>query len=226
MQMVILAGGKGTRLGELTSNTPKCMIKINNKPFLEYQIELIKDHVTDIIICAGYLHEHIERYFGDGSKFGVQIRYSKDDGLGTWGAIKNANYLLDDTFFVMYGDSYLPIDYSDVEVAFMASGFPSMMVVYKNEGKYDRSNVVYYNNKVIHYGYDEGLTYIDYGLSVFSKECIMYDYGRELKELFCSLVSMGKLKGYEVFDRFYEIGSLNGLIEFEDYVGRPNKEEE
>ena len=225
MQMIILAGGKGTRLGEITSDTPKSMVRIKDKPFLEYQIELIKEHnITDIILCTGHLHEHIERYFGDGSKFGVQIRYNTDDGLGTWGAIKNAKDLLDDTFFVMYGDSYLPIDYSDVKVAFMASGFPAMMVVYKNEGKYDRSNVLYYNNKVLHYGYDKDATYIDYGLSVFSKKCIMYDYGRELKELFCSLVSMNKLKGYEVFERFYEIGSLSGLIEFEEYISKREEE--
>ena len=225
MQMIILAGGKGTRLGEITSDTPKSMVRIKDKPFLEYQIELIKEHnITDIILCTGHLHEHIERYFGDGSKFGVQIRYNTDDGLGTWGAIKNAKDLLDDTFFVMYGDSYLPIDYSDVKVAFMASGFPAMMVVYKNEGKYDRSNVLYYDNKVLHYGYDKDAIYIDYGLSVFSKECVMYDYGRELKELFCSLVSMNKLKGYEVFERFYEIGSLNGLIEFEEYISKREEE--
>ena len=225
MQMIILAGGKGTRLGELTSNTPKSMIIIDGKPFLEYQIELIKKHnITDIILCTGHLHKHIERYFGDGSKFGVQIRYNTDDRLGTWGAIKNAKDLLDKTFFVMYGDSYLPIDYSDVEISFMASGFPAMMVVYKNEGKYDRSNVSYCNGKIVHYGYEADMTYIDYGLSVFSKKCVMYDYGRELKELVCSLVSMNKLKGYEVFERFYEIGSLSGLIEFEEYISKREEE--
>jgi len=219
MQMVILAGGKGTRLGKISDTIPKSMIEICGKPFLEYQIELIKKHnITDIVLCAGYLYKHIEDYFQDGSKFGVQIRYSKDDGLGTWGAIKNANDLLDDEFFIMYGDSYLPINYSNVETAFLASGFPAMMVVYKNEGKYDRSNISYYNDRVIHYGYEENMMYIDYGLSVFTKKCVMYDYGRELKELVCSLVSMNKLKGYEVFNRFYEIGSLSGLVEFEDYI--------
>lgn len=216
MQMVILAGGKGTRLGKLTSNTPKSMIEIKGEPFLEYQIELVKVYgITDIILCTGYLHRHIERYFKDGSEFGVNIRYSKDNELGTFGAIKYVEKWLDDKFFVMYGDSYLPTDFNEVEDAF--EDFPAMMTVYKNKGKYDRSNVFYHNGLIIKYGYHDYMTYIDYGLSILTRDCLGY-LGKDLGDLFKQLIETDQLQGYEVFERFYEIGSLEGLNDFERYV--------
>src|SRR4030042_2339790 len=110
MQMVILAGGLASRLGPLTQDTPKCMLCFHGKTFFEHQIDLLKRHdITDILMCVGHLADKIQEYFGDGSQFGVRLRYSveKDKLLGTGGALKNAEPLLDNEFLLMYGDSYL-----------------------------------------------------------------------------------------------------------------------
>ena len=117
MQIVILCGGLATRLGNLTKDTAKSMLKIKDKPFLLYQIENLKKHsIEDIVLCVGYLSEQIENYFGNGKKFGVNIKYSydKDKPLGPIGALKNAEDLLEDIFFIMYGDSYLNVEFNKI----------------------------------------------------------------------------------------------------------------
>ncbi|MFC2067344.1 NDP-sugar synthase [Chloroflexota bacterium] len=114
MQTVILAGGLATRLGDLTKDNPKSMLKILGKPFMEYQLESLRaGGIEDIVICLGHLREQIESYFGDGREHGVNIRYSYEDNLlGTAGALKKAEPLLGDIFFTMYGDSYLFLDFA------------------------------------------------------------------------------------------------------------------
>jgi NDP-sugar pyrophosphorylase family protein len=117
MQAVILAGGLGTRLRPLTAKRPKAMVSIAGRPFLEYQIGLLRDAgIDDIVLCVGYLAEQIIDYFGDGSSFGVRLRYSveRERLLGTAGAVKQAEPLLTDIFFLTYGDSYLRLDYRAV----------------------------------------------------------------------------------------------------------------
>ncbi len=108
-QIVVLAGGMATRLGDLTRNTPKSMVKINGKPFLEYQLEMFKrSGFNRVLVCLGHLGKQIESYFGDGSRFAIDIKYSYEDKpLGTAGALKTAGPLLDERFFTIYGDSYL-----------------------------------------------------------------------------------------------------------------------
>ena len=180
MQMVIICGGLGTRLGHLTKYTPKSMIQIEGKPFLEYQIEnLKKQSVTDIVLCVGYLCEKIEEYFGNGQRFGVNIKYSfeKEKLLGQIGAVKNAEPLLEDIFFIMYGDSYLSVDLHKVYNFFLQHDKLALMVVYKNQDKYDRSNIIIEDNMVTGYGEKQrtkDMIYIDYGTSILRKKVLEY----------------------------------------------------
>ena len=178
MQIVILCGGLATRLGDITKYTPKSMIKIEGKPFLEYQIEnLKKNSIKDIVLCVGYLSEKIKKYFGNGKKFGVNIIYSHDGKkpLGPIGSIKNAQSLLDDVFYIMYGDSYLRFDFQNVFSYFLKKNKLGLMVVYKNYDKFDKSNITVYNNMVTGYNKSEktnDMIYIDYGASILRKKSL------------------------------------------------------
>src|SRR3990172_12840536 len=144
MQIVILAGGLGTRLRPITERMPKCMVPVDGKPFLEYQLELFsRQGVRDIVLCVGHLGEAVLEHFGDGSRFGVQIAYSweRQGLLGTAGALKNAEPLLAPEFFVTYGDSYLLLDYREIMRRFREGNALGMMVAYRNHDRWERSNV-------------------------------------------------------------------------------------
>ncbi len=112
MQAVILAGGAGTRLRSIVSDRPKSMAPFDDKPFLEYQIEALSRHgITEVVLCVGYLREHVESHFEDGRAWGVRIVYSREtQPLGTGGALRNARALLRDSFLLLNGDSYLDLD--------------------------------------------------------------------------------------------------------------------
>ena len=227
MQVAILAGGLATRLGSLTRNQPKSMVRILGRPFLEYQLEnLSNDGVRDVVLCIGHLGEQIEERFEDGRRFGVNIKYSHEGErlLGTAGALKNAVRLLDSEFFVMYGDSYLFLDHDAIMSYFKGHKKLGLMVVYQNRDLYDKSNVVVENGIVKVYSkskkYDK-MIYIDYGASILRKEALELVPPDELypmENLFASLVEQGELLAYDVYDRFYEIGSPQGLREFEKYI--------
>lgn len=234
MQMVILAGGLATRLYPLTSKIPKSMLAINKRPFLEYQLELLKDYeIKDVLLCLGYKGELIKNYFGDGKKFGVNLSYNFDGEklLGTAGALKKAYKLLNDNFLLMYGDSYLPYDYQKIEQAFKNSEKLSLMVVYKNQNRFDKSNVVITDGSIKVYDKtlegensesgSKGLEYIDAGLSILKKEVLSLvpeDEPYDLQELYKILISEEEMLAYEVKQRFYQIGSLEGLEEFKNLV--------
>ena len=144
LPVAILAGGLGTRLKPLTEAIPKALVEINGKPFLAHQLELLRARgVGRVVLCVGHLGEMIREFAGDGARFGVEVRYSFDGAAlrGTAGALRNALPLLRGRFFVLYGDSYLTCDYAAVERAFMESGKPALMTVFRNEGRWDRSNV-------------------------------------------------------------------------------------
>jgi len=221
--MVILCGGLATRLGNLAKNTPKSMIPIEDKPFLEYQIEKLKKHnIKDIVLCVGHLSEKIEEYFGDGSKFGVNIRYSYDGDkpLGPIGAVKNAEPLLEDEFFIMYGDSYLSVDFQKAYSFFKEQDKQGLMVVYKNNNKYDKSNLIVEDNMVTKYG-DKNAVFIDYGTSILSKKALenvpkntMFSTG----DLFSNLIKKNDLLAYEAKERFYHIGNPEALEELRNYI--------
>jgi MurNAc alpha-1-phosphate uridylyltransferase len=232
MQMVILAGGLATRLRPLTSNIPKSLLKISGRPFLEYQLELLKDYeIKDVALCLGYKGEQIREYFGNGKKFGVNLSYSFDGEklLGTAGALKKAGKLLDEKFFLLYGDSYLPFDYQKIEEFFNGSDKLSLMVVYKNQNRFDKSNVVIEDQLVKVYNKNfkgANLEYIDAGLSILRKEVLHLvpeDESYDLQDLYKILILQEEMVAYEVKQRFYEIGSLEGLQEFKDLVEKGEK---
>ena len=226
MQVVILAGGLATRLGDLTRGRAKSMVEIQEKPFLEYQLEwLRRAGIENIVLCVGHMGEQIERLFGNGMKYGVNIQYSLEDNLlGTAGALKKAEALLDDAFFTMYGDSYLFLDFNHAMSFFESQNKLALMTVYKNYDRYDRSNTVIEDNLVKRYSKKEkteDMVYIDYGANIFKKEAlgmIPENKSYSLDNLFPRLIEQDELLAFEVKERFYEIGSPQGLKEFEEYI--------
>jgi NDP-sugar pyrophosphorylase family protein len=230
LPVVILAGGLATRLRPLTEKIPKSLIEVAGRPFLEHQIALLrKNGITEIFLCVGYLGEMIEERFGEGSRFGVHISYSYDGRklLGTGGAIQKLLPKLPDSFFVLYGDAYLKIDYTAVADQFQKSAKPALMTVFRNEDAWDRSNVWFESGTLHRYSKTERLPqmrYIDYGLTICSRP-IFAEYPSDepfdLATVFEKLSQRGELAGYEVHQRFYEIGSYQGLRELERVLRSP-----
>jgi NDP-sugar pyrophosphorylase family protein len=227
--VAILAGGLATRLRPITEKIPKSLVLVAGKPFLAHQLELLRLRgIRRAVLCVGYLGEMIQHDFGDGKAFGVQLDYSFDGDklLGTGGAIKRALPLLGDEFFVLYGDSYLPVDYAPIAESFHQSRKLGLMTVYRNEGKYDTSNVVFADGEIKVYDKKAKLPemrHIDYGLSLF-KSSVFGSYPAsqpfDLAEVMGKLVREKQLAGYEVRERFYEIGSPAGLAELEALLTR------
>ena len=223
--VVILAGGLATRMGSYTEKIPKAMIDVAGKPFIHWQLSMLKEQkVEHVILCIGHLGEMIESYAGSGSDFGLNIIYSYDGDklLGTGGAIKKIENILPDTFFILYGDSYLEISYAPLVSAFSSSGKKGLMTVYENKDLYDVSNVFYQNGELIVYrkhDKTDDMRHIDYGLGILRKEVFNGFPGDEafdLARVYEKLVSEKQLIGYEVFKRFYEIGSPEGLEELRE----------
>jgi NDP-sugar pyrophosphorylase family protein len=227
MQIAILAGGLATRLQPLTEKVSKSMIMIEGKPFLQYQLEFLKKGgISNIVLCVGYLSEQIETYFGDGKRFGVDIKYSRESErlLGTAGTLKNAETLLEEEFFVMYGDSYLFLNFKEVGIHFQKFNKSALMVVYKNYDKYDKSNVVVEEGMVTKYDKKhktKDMVYIDYGVSILRKkvlDMVPSNQVYSLEELFPALIKQNEMLASETKERFFEIGSHRGLEEFKKYV--------
>jgi N-acetyl-alpha-D-muramate 1-phosphate uridylyltransferase len=227
MQAAILAGGLGTRLRPLTERVPKAMVPINGRPFLEYEVELLKSQgVDDFVLCVGYLGEQIETHFGDGQRYGVKIRYSRDgkELLGPIGALKMAEGMLDGRFFVTYGDAYLRLDYRAMMDALERQGALGLMAVYRNDGKYGRSDVVIKGGRVAEYNKKEakpGMVWINFGVTALKKAALEgVKKGKPCDEesFYGDLVRMNQLLAFEVKERFYEIGTPNGLKEFSHLV--------
>jgi NDP-sugar pyrophosphorylase family protein len=222
LPIVILAGGLATRLRPITEKIPKALVEVSGRPFLEHQFELLnRNAITEIVLCVGHLGEMIEKRYGDGETLGVRIKYSFDGPqlLGTGGAIRKASAFLSAPFFVLYGDSYLPVDYQAVATAFNEAGKPALMTVFANSDAWDASNVWFDDGKIRLYSKREKLPemrYIDYGLMVCTKSIfddspngVSFDLAETLEKL----SRKGELAGYEVYQRFYEIGSPAGLGE-------------
>jgi NDP-sugar pyrophosphorylase family protein len=227
LPIAILMGGFATRLGSLTLTTPKCMLPINDKPFVYWQIQLLKRAgFEDFVFCASHLSDEIQSYVQDGSRFGIKVTYSLDGEtqLGTGGAIVKALPLLGSDFAVIYGDSYLPIDYSSIELAFKKSSALGMMSIFKNFGKFDKSNAELLSGGYVNYqkgSKDARMSYIDYGLMYFKSEVfetLTANQTIDLADICAQLSKTKKLMGFEVFDRFYEIGSAKGIEDFSMYL--------
>ena len=222
--VAILAGGLATRLRPITEKIPKALVTVAGEPFIAHQLRLLHSAgLRHVVVCAGYLGEMIEKEFGDGACFDMRVTYSFDGPrlLGTGGALKKALPLLGEYFFVLYGDSYLPIDYRSAARAFLASGKSALMTVYKNEDRWDRSNVWFDRNEILRYDKNEHLPevqYIDYGLGVLRTEVLANwpeNQRFDLAGVYQSLIAKNDLAGFEVTQRFYQIGSREGLAELE-----------
>jgi N-acetyl-alpha-D-muramate 1-phosphate uridylyltransferase len=221
--IAILAGGLATRLRPITETIPKSLVDVCGEPFVAHQLKLLRSRgIADVVLCVGYRAEQIQQVIGSGSAFGLRVRYASDGEqlLGTGGAVRRALGMLGEDFFVLYGDSYLPCDYKAVLSSFRASDKPALMTVYRNEGRYDASNVEYDAGTIRRYDKSvrsPAMHHIDYGLGVFRREAFadVPDGARlDLAQLYQTLLAKGQLAGYEVAERFYEIGSVAGLEEF------------
>jgi dTDP-glucose pyrophosphorylase len=229
--VAILAGGLATRLRPITEKIPKVLVPVAGKPFLAHQLELLREQgVQRAVLCLGHLGEMVEREFGDGSAHGARLEYSFDGPklLGTGGALKQALPKLGEQFFVLYGDSYLPVSFAPIADAFERSGRLGLMTVYRNEGKYDTSNVVFGDGEIKVYDKKQRLPemqHIDYGLSLFRREVFESYPDNEpfdLADVMRDLVARKQLAGYEVKERFYEIGSHAGLEELNRLLQTPS----
>lgn len=227
LPIAILAGGLATRLSPITKTIPKALVPVAGRPFVLWQLEYLRDQgISRVVLCTGYRSTQIKEIVGDGSQFGVAVEYS-DDGttlLGTGGALRKALPLLGPEFFVLYGDSFLPVSFSAVEKAYYDNSQSGLMTVYRNEHEWGTSNVIYKDGRVLEYSKTNPrhhMTYIDYGLGVLSKSVVRH-YCKEkvfdLASLYEALANAQQLAGFEVFERFYEIGSPDGLAQTEKYL--------
>jgi NDP-sugar pyrophosphorylase family protein len=222
MTVALLAGGLATRLRPITEKIPKVLVPIAGKPFLDHQLALLrKQGLTRVVLCLGHLGEMVVDQFGDGSAHGMQLEYSFDGPklLGTGGALKQAMPMLSENFFVLYGDSYLTEPFVPVAEFFLRSGKLGLMTVFNNEGQYDTSNVVFADGEIKLYDKKQRLPemrHIDYGLSLFHKRAFdgwPDDQPFDLAAVMTRLVERKQMAGWEVKERFYEIGSHAGLEE-------------
>ena len=222
LPVAILAGGLATRLRPITEKIPKSLVDVAGEPFLAHQLRLLHSRgIRKAVLCVGHLGEMIKRDFSDGAAFGMELKYSFDGPalLGTGGALRLALPLLGDAFFVLYGDSYLPVDYAAIEAAWHESGKDALMTVFQNEGAWDTSNVEFSDGGLLRYDKRDrtpAMRHIDYGLSIF-KAHVFADRAIgekfELSDVQRDLVAQGRMAGYEVSQRFYEVGSHSGLAE-------------
>jgi NDP-sugar pyrophosphorylase family protein len=225
LSVAILAGGLATRLYPVTETYPKSLIEINGVPFIKHQLLLLKSKgISNVVLCLGKFSEQVISYLNNEKIPGLEVKYSLDGEklLGTGGAVKKAMQLLSDPFGVLYGDSYLNIDYIDIINYFNKLDKRGLMTVIKNENKWDKSNVVYMNNDILNYDKSGGqeFKHIDYGFNILRKSAFneFTDNNFDLKDVLGKLIENNDLAGYEVFNRFYEIGSFEGIKETENYI--------
>jgi N-acetyl-alpha-D-muramate 1-phosphate uridylyltransferase len=227
--VAILAGGLATRMRPITRSIPKALIEVGGRPFICRQLDYLRDQgITQAVLCVGYLGAMIEQVIGDGGAFGLAVRYAYDGPhlLGTGGALKRALPLLGEPFFVLYGDSYLVCDFRPMQQAFLRSGKPALMTVLRNDARWDKSNVLYENGCIVEYNKRDPrntMAHIDYGLGILSARALDgHEDGRpfDLADVYHALSLSGELAGFEVHQRFYEIGSPEGLRDTEAYFSR------
>ena len=226
LPVAILAGGLATRLRPITETIPKALVDVAGKPFIVRQLNYLREQgISHVVLCIGYLGDMIREVVGSGESFGLNVSYSEDGPnlLGTGGALVKAIPLLGDDFFVLYGDSFLPVNFSVAQRAYEGSGHPALMTVLKNQNKWDKSNVLFVNGQLLEYNKRAPraeMAFIDYGLGVVSASVLNerpVDQSFDLADIYQDLSLHGQLAGLEVHERFYEIGSHAGLKETEEY---------
>ena len=227
LSVALLAGGLATRLRPMTESIPKALVEILGEPFVAHQLRLLRQKgLQQVVLCVGHLGDQIAEVVGSGKYSGLQISYSFDGPrlLGTAGAVKNAIPLLSDPFYVMYGDSYLDCDYRAIAAYFLQTGKTGLMTVFKNEGRWDKSNVEFHNNQVVDYNKSrttKAMQHIDYGLGVFRKAAfdpVQEKQSCDLQMVYRELLRNDQLAATEVFQRFYEVGSPEGIEELEMFL--------
>jgi NDP-sugar pyrophosphorylase family protein len=214
----------------LTRDRPKALLPVAGRPFADWQLRLLRTQgFTDVVYSVGHLGDMVHGFVGDGSSWGLRISWS-DEGTelrGTGGALRLALDAgrLEPDFAVLYGDSFLPVPIEPVHRAFVASGLPALMTVYRNEGRLDTSNVRFEGNRVLAYCKDRPdpeLRFIDYGLGWFDRDLVAERVPAEtvvdLATVYADLSAEGLLAGFELHERFYEVGSQEGLAALEDYL--------
>jgi NDP-sugar pyrophosphorylase family protein len=227
LPVAILAGGLATRLRPITETIPKALVEVAGEPFAFHQLRLLAGNgFREAIFLTGYRGEQIEAAVGDGSRFGLSVRYVPDSPilLGTGGAIARAIPALGTEFAVIYGDSWLEFDYAAALDAFRQDGRPALMTVFRNEGAWDASNTEYDGSEILAYTKRDrtpAMRHIDYGFSVFRADVfggLPFDAPTDLTAILEDLVRARQLAAFEVTQRFYEVGSFRGLTEFEAHV--------
>ena len=227
ISVAILAGGTATRLRPLSNALPKSLVSVAGEPFIAHQLRLLRrERIERVVLCVGHLGEMIQGFVGDGDRFGLKLAYSFDGYrlLGTGGALRQALPLLGGVFFVLYGDSYLDIPFAPVLGAFQHSGMPALMTIFRNEGRWDTSNVVFNGTRVVRHDKrtpTPDMHYIDYGLGILTRQTLAEwppTVPFDLAEVYAALATKGQLAGYEVTQRFYEIGTLEGLAAADAYL--------
>ena len=231
LPVAILAGGLATRLRPVTEKVPKSLLDVNGEPFIAHQLRLLKvNGVSRVVLCVGFLGEMVRDVVKDGHAFGLEVNYSFDGPslLGTAGALKRALPLLGRTFLTLYGDSYLLCDYARVAKVFEASGMQALMTVFRNEGQWDTSNVEFTDGRILAYNKKKRtprMKHIDYGLGAFTAktfERVPSDQAFDLADLYQAELADGELAGMEISQRFYEIGSPEGLEETAQFIASRN----
>ncbi len=227
-EALILAGGLATRLGPLTAGRPKSLIAVEGVPFLRLQLDLLKRNgIRRAVLAVGHFADAIEAAVGDGGRAGVAVRYSHDGParLGTGGAVLKALPLLGSPFFVLYGDSYLTCDYRAVARQFESvAGAQGLMTAFRNEGRWGASNLRFEDGRILKYDKadrDPAMRHIDYGLNILAREAFAgfpEAAAFDLSAVFQRLLAQGRLAACEVPDRFYEIGSHEGLADLAAYL--------
>jgi len=228
--VAILAGGKATRLYPLTLEKPKSLIPIQGRAFIDFQLELLlQSGINRVILCLGHLQNHLVDYINQGQPSflkDLDIQFSlEEQPLGTGGAILHAIDLLGDDFGVLYGDSYLPIEYEKVFEEFRKSDKKAVMTVYRNDDRFDKSNVEFDGHQVVQYSKNNqtlDMKFIDYGFLIFRREVFTeggFPIQFDLSLVVEGLASKGQILGFEVLNRFYEVGSFQGIQDLEAYLG-------
>ena len=225
--VAILAGGLARRMRPATDTMPKSLLPVAVQPFVAHQLRLLRDRgAVEVVLLLGHLGQQVERFVGDGSRFGLRVGYSWDGdrARGTGGALRNALPLLGERFFVLYGDSYLDVALAPIAAAFARSAAPALMTVFRNEGRWERSNATVAAGRVVAYDKkapDPAMRHVDYGLGLWQAGALGDALGpdpADLADAYGHLAAAGQLAGYEVHERFYEIGSPRGLAETDAYL--------
>jgi NDP-sugar pyrophosphorylase family protein len=224
LPVAVLLGGRGTRLGDLARDTPKALVPVAGEPFLFHQLRLLASHgARRVVLCVGHLGEQIADAVSSGAQFGLDVEYAFDgpEPVGTAAALRQASGLLGERFLVTYGDAYLRADHGAVQDAFLRSGLPGLMTVIENDGRWVASNALFSDGVVT--AYDKRTPppearWVDYGVLAFEERVFDEHDAADLSDLCRELAARGALGGFLVRERFYEIGTPEGLAEADAFL--------